>query len=299
MNAEVMALLQSVAPFLAGISAAILAYMIVSRISVEATSGKRSMVRRLERFAGVEEEPPWVERLGEGLILSLRLNPRRWEMELNWAKLGGHFREWSVGGLVSRGLFLSFGGVLYSLMIGAPLLWLSVPILFAFPFIRVRSKAKGVRNQVRRELPELSTLIAAEMSAGNSAEQALVRAGELPGPLGTLIARAVAKSRSANRPLFSRGGEVKGILLESLSEMQMPELMAFVSQLDLVASKGAAGPELMDNIARGLAREYRMRVLMDAEKLESNLVIPATIFFFLPFVAAVMVPLLIPLFDAF
>ncbi len=79
----------------------------------------------------------------------------------------------------------------------------------------------------------------------------------------------------------------------------MPELMAFVSQLDLVASKGAAGPELMDNIARGLAREYRMRVLMDAEKLESNLVIPATIFFFLPFVAAVMVPLLIPLFDAF
>jgi len=67
----------------------------------------------------------------------------------------------------------------------------------------------------------------------------------------------------------------------------------------MVDSKGVSGPELMDNIARGLSREHRMRVLRAAEELESNLVIPATLFFFLPFMAAVMIPLLIPLLEAF
>jgi len=63
--------------------------------------------------------------------------------------------------------------------------------------------------------------------------------------------------------------------------------------------KGAAGADLMEEIARGLARENRMRVARAAEELESNLVIPTVLLFFLPFVAAVMIPLLVPLFEAF
>jgi tight adherence protein C len=81
--------------------------------------------------------------------------------------------------------------------------------------------------------------------------------------------------------------------------MEMPELTAFASQIDLVAAKGAAGAELMDNIAVGLAREYRRRVMRAAEELESNLVVPAAVFFFLPFVIAIMVPLLLPLLRSF
>ncbi len=87
--------------------------------------------------------------------------------------------------------------------------------------------------------------------------------------------------------------------METLVELRLQELNAFASQLDLVARKGAAGPELMDHIARGLAREHRMRAMRSAEKLESELVIPVSLFFFLPFVAAVMIPLLIPLLGAF
>jgi len=42
-----------------------------------------------------------------------------------------------------------------------------------------------------------------------------------------------------------------------------------------------------------------MRVMKAAEELESDLVLPATLFFFLPFVAAIMIPLMIPLLEAF
>jgi tight adherence protein C len=92
---------------------------------------------------------------------------------------------------------------------------------------------------------------------------------------------------------------VRGTLVETLGRMQLPELAAFASQIDLVAAKGVAGAQLMDAIAIGLAREYRRHVLRAAEELESNLVIPAAAFFFLPFVIAIMVPLLLPLLAAF
>ena len=296
---SVLDVLRTIAPYLAGLSLAFIAYGILSQIRFEVSGVRRFMTRRLERFAGVEEEQTWMDRLGDEVLSFLGLDPRRWVHHLRWAQLGGYYMDWTVGGLVGRAVVYGLVGALYSAYMAALVYWLAMPILFAFPFIRVRSKANEVKKLVRRALPELAALVAAEMAAGNAADQALARASELTGPLGHVLARAMADGRSSGKALFSRGREVKGAVLEYLSGMGMPELMAFASQLDLVASKGAAGPELMDNIAHGLAREYRMRVLQSAEELESDLVIPATLFFFLPFVAAIMIPLLVPLFEAF
>jgi hypothetical protein len=67
----------------------------------------------------------------------------------------------------------------------------------------------------------------------------------------------------------------------------------------MVAEKGAAGAELMGSIAEALAREEQARAMRAAERLESDLVIPAALFFFLPFVAVVMLPILASLFRAF
>ena len=47
----------------------------------------------------------------------------------------------------------------------------------AYPFLSLRAKANTVRKRVIRSLPELATLVAAEMSAGTSPDQALQRAG--------------------------------------------------------------------------------------------------------------------------
>jgi Flp pilus assembly protein TadB len=299
MIGQVLDVLRMIAPYLAGLSLASISYAILSQVQFEISSVRRSVTRRLEKFAGVEEEPTWLDRLGDEVLRFLSLDPQRWVHYLRWAQLGGYYMGWTVGGLVGRAVVYGLAGALYAAYMAAPFFWLAMPILFAFPFIRVRSKANDVKKQVRRALPELATLVAAEMAAGNAADRALARGSELAGPLGHVLARAMAEGRSTGRALFSRSREVRGAVLENLSGMGMPELMAFASQLDLVASKGAAGPELMDNIAQGLAREYRMRVLQSAEELESDLVIPATLFFFLPFVLAIMIPLLVPLLEAF
>jgi tight adherence protein C len=295
----VMEILRTIAPYIAGLSAAYVFYFLVSKISFEISGVRRSVTRRLERFADVEEEPSWADRMGDRLLASLGLDPKGWQHYLRWAHLGGYFTDWAIGGLVSRSVIYGVVGLFFVLAAEAPVFWLMIPVFVFFPFVRVRSKAREVQKQVRRALPELATLIAAEMTAGNAADQALARASELTGPLGHLLSRAMAEGRTTGKALFSRSREVKGVIVEYLSEMGMSELLAFASQLDLVASKGAAGPELMENIARGLAREHRMRVLQAAEQLESDLVIPATVFFFLPFVAAIMIPLMLPLLEAF
>jgi hypothetical protein len=296
---NIMDVLRTISPYVAGLTAAFIAYTLVSQIRFEISGIRSSVARRLERFAGVEEEPSWSDRLGDELLRIFELDPIRWKHHLQWTHLGGFFTDWTIGGLVSRAVMYGMAGVIYAVLVDAPVFWLTVPVLFAFPFIRVRSKAREVKKQVRRALPELATLVAAEMTAGNAADQALARASELTGPLGHLLSRAMAEGRTTGKALFSRSREIKGVVVTYLSDLGMPELMAFASQLDLVASKGAAGPELMENIARGLAREHRMRVMKAAEELESDLVLPATLFFFLPFVAAIMIPLMIPLLEAF
>jgi hypothetical protein len=55
----------------------------------------------------------------------------------------------------------------------------------------------------------------------------------------------------------------------------------------------------MASVAESLAREEQARAMRAAERLESDLVIPAALFFFLPFVAVVMLPILASLFRAF
>jgi Flp pilus assembly protein TadB len=288
-----------VAPWLGALAAAYLAYVLATGLSIQLTGSRGATSRRLEHFAGAEPMPSLAERLGARLIRALGLDSRVWDLHLEWARLGSPDAAWSVGGLVGRALLQGLAGLAAAALLRGVVYWTLPVLLFALPFVRVRSRSRAVRHEVARALPETSTLVAAEMAAGNAPDQALLRASELPGVLGRLLAKAVAESRSSGRPLFSRSREVRGTLVETLGRMQMPELTAFASQIDLVAAKGAAGAELMDNIAVGLAREYRRRVMRAAEELESNLVIPAAVFFFLPFVIAIMVPLLLPLLRSF
>jgi hypothetical protein len=76
-------------------------------------------------------------------------------------------------------------------------------------------------------------------------------------------------------------------------------LTAFGAQLDLVASKGVSGAEMMADISRAISREYFEHVMSAAESLEGNLVIPSAIFFFLPFTLIILMPIMTSLSGAF
>lgn len=197
------------------------------------------------------------------------------------------------------GLAIVLGGLglLLPAVTGAPALVAAALVGAVAPFARLRSQGNAVRRRVQRSLPDLAALMAAEMSAGNPPDRALARAAEFGGPLGNLLRRAVEEARTSGRPLFGRE-DVAGVLVEVVSRYDLPPVKAFAAQIDQAARTGVAGPELMAGLARTLIIAYKDRSLREAEALESRLAIPTVLFFFLPFMFLILVPLLLPVINA-
>jgi tight adherence protein C len=262
-------------------------------------SFEQSTSRRLGKFAGTI--PTGVtEEVGQTLLKIWSRDTSGILGSLDWAQLGGHFEGWTLSTLVGRCAIFALGaGVLLVAVSGNLLLALAGGVLGAsFPIIQLNARSGEVKKQIGREVPEMAALVAAELAAGNPPDLAIERASKVPGPLGRLLARALAESRSSGRPLFTRK-PVRGTLVEVLLASGLSELVAFGSQLDLVASKGVAGAEMMADISRAISREYYEHVMTAAESIESQLVIPSAIFFFLPFTLAILLPIMGSLSKAF
>lgn len=226
------------------------------------------------------------DRMSKGIFAS-------WKATLAWAQVNDNFTTWTPGGIILRGLVIGAAIGLAIMILKLPVFaWLLVPMALFMPYMMVNAKAEEARKLVKRLLPETATVIAAEMDAGGTAAQALGRAGELPGPLGRIIKSAVSQARQSDRAMFSRGAN-KGILMEELGKMQLPELSRFAMQLDRVAAKGVDAPRIMVEIARGLAREYKSQVTQTANNMDTELLIPMTLFFFLPFIVSILLPVLV------
>ena len=279
--------------FIAAGLAAFVVFRLARGVRIE-----KSSTRRMQDFAESRQLSA-MDRYGESLADRFGLSLTAWKNHLRWARLGGHYVGYTAGGIIARSIVYAVAAIAYiTVFHGALFMWLGVALAAYYPFMRVKSRADDTRKEVSRLLPEVATVIAAEMDAGSGPESALSRASEMPGPIGTLLQEAIAASRQSSRPMFTRGA-AQGVVLEMLSREGQPGLLRFASQLDRVAAKGVDGPRVMIEIARGFAREYKGQVTRAAANLDSQLLFPMAIFFFVPFMAALMLPLFISLFKAF
>lgn len=286
----VMDLLLKIAPYGAAVSVALVIYFIFSSITIEKSPVDRVKKMTDPNAASIFERggERIAERMGKGIFKS-------WKSVLHWAQINGQYTSWTPGGMLLRGLAGAAFIALIILVAGLPFFaWLLVPMVIFAPYLMVNSSAEASRKLVTRLLPETATVIAAEMDAGGTAAQALGRAGELPGPLGQILKNAVSQARQSDRAMFSRGAN-KGILMEELGRMDLPELSRFANQLDRVAAKGVDAPRIMVEIAKGLAREYKSQVQQTASNMDTELIMPMTLFFFLPFIVAIMLPVMVSL----
>lgn len=287
--------MQMIIVLTAGATAAVLAYILASSLSLEQPAS-----RRLGKFAGTI--PTGItEEIGGTVLKYFRRDLSGVIGNLDWAQLGGSFEGWSLSTLIGRCAIFAAGGLAAGFVAGGGgILFLvgGAALAGILPIIQVNSKAGDVKKQVAREVPEIAALVAAELAAGNAPDVAIDRAAQVPGPLGKLLARALADSRSSGKPLFSRR-PVRGTLVELLLASGLSQLTAFGAQLDLVASKGVAGAEMMADISRAISREYFEHVMSAAEALEGNLVVPSALFFFLPFTVAILLPIMTSLTSAF
>lgn len=266
----------------------------ISRI----TTVQKPADKRVKEMVGADTSSIF-DRGSENVLDRFGISLKTWKVMLDWAQLGDAYKSWSVGGIFFRGVALAAVLVVYLIFLPAPTyVWLFVPILAFLPMVMVRGKADDTKRKVKRLLPETVTVIAAEMDAGSTAAQALSRSAELPSPFGRILNRVVSKATQEGRSIFSHGSNT-GVLLEEMEHYNMQELTRFALQIDRVASKGVDAPKVMVDIARGLAREYRSHVQQTAANMDIELLFPMTLFFFLPFLVVILMPVLTAFASAF
>jgi len=211
----------------------------------------------------------------------LGLDLSAWENDLRWRRLVGlcrrkcRYRPGSVRAVYRIGF-------LFVMALGINMFSLGMLAVLAYlPYMNLHNAAEKVRSYVRRSLPEAAAFVAGEMAAGVSADQALIRAGRLPGPLGVILREAGEIAGTSNRLMLSKSG-VRGVFREQIEVLQMPHLASFAAQADLVAQRGAEGPAQMSSVAKMLAREYRTEVRRGAAELDNKLLLPTTCTSFSP-----------------
>ena len=289
MYAEYVEYVSLAKPFVAAL-ASLLAGLTVA-VAVSRVRFRPATARAVAEYQAGEPLPGLVEKVGEGILTRVELTTPL-ERYNRWIALTAATSTLAYA--VGLAVLLAIGGLALTLASGAPIVALLIPLGLAFPFVRLRSRANRVKRVVQRSLPEMAALMAAEMAAGNPPDRAMERAGEWGGPLSAVIHQAIEASRSTGRPVFG-GGAVPGTLYATVRRYDLPPLRAFAAQIDMAARKGAAGPELMESLAGTLIIEYKDRALREAEQLDSRLALPAVLFFFLPFMVLVLVPMLVPL----
>lgn len=286
-------ILQMIVVAFGALCLAFVAFSLVSSVRIES-----SISKRMRDFTDAKEQSAF-DRYGAGLTQRFNLpSVPSLDSALKWAQIGGHYEGWTVGGLLLRSVAFALAGFAYiQITQSAPIFYLGACAAAAWPVVRVTSKADEVKKEISRLLPEIATVIAAEMDAGGTPDQALSRASEIPGGCGYIISTAVRKTRESNRPMFSRG-PVRGVLVDELAQWDMPSLLRFGNQIDRVAGKGVEGPRIMAEISRGFAREYKSAVTQAAAALDNKLMFPMMIFFFAPFMIGLMAPLIVSLMGA-
>lgn len=279
--------------------------LLISALSYQFLAGfdfsfSSSASARVENFAAAERRRGIADRVGDSLMDRLGLSLEAWEHELMWAHLGGFYEGKTVGTVFGQSVLYVLAGSAYILLTGAfsPIYMGIVALAAYYPYMKLKGKSDKVRDAVKRGLPEAAALIAAEMSAGSSADTAVARASSLPGPLGNLLRQVIQDAQQTGHLVFSRD-TLSGALVAQTAKYRMPYLDAFSQQIDLVAAKGADGPRQMDEVARGLAREYRSDISKAAESLDAQLLVPITIYVFIPMMLSVFIPFMASLFSAF
>ena len=282
--------------FLAAGCVAFIVFLVIGSLQTETTAAKALREFRAGSSAGDGTRYDQQAEMGDRIARRLPIPSGTWENHLAWAQRGGYYAGQRLGNVFFLAVLYFACGVVLIFLMPIPILFLVPFLAAAFPFIGLRARANKVRRRAIRALPDVAALVSAEVAAGTPADQAILRASQLPGPMATLLQETEAFSRQTGRPLFGRK-PVAGALVEVFSRTGLSQLRAFALQLDEIANKGVDAPLLMNDMARALSQEYRERVMMEKEKLDGTLTRHVAFHFFMPAVVLILAAFFIPVLD--
>jgi pilus assembly protein TadC len=141
------------------------------------------------------------------------------------------------------------------------------------------SVARRVRRRFQSQLPEFIQLVAAQMAAGVSLEEALRRTAQTGSLVGKWMQHVLQMSQG--RVIFTQ-------LQKEAQASNLPDLIGLSVQLEFVRL-GTSQQELMAQMASRIAAEYAAGAEQRAERVGAELVIPMVLFYFLPFIAVILI----------
>ncbi len=273
-------------PMAAGMVIAVIMYSVLASLNLSFSSTAEG---RLSRFS--EGRKSVSDKVGEGVMSRFGLDLGDWDTNLRWAQLAGEYLGASTASILGLSILYGGGaGLLALVLLKNPLALLIGAAAFFYPSMQLNGAAEKSRTEARRGLPEAAAFIAGEMAAGVSVEEALGRASRLPGVIGNIIGLAKVVADTSHQLLLAHAGS-SGTFRAFCDALGVPQLSAFAAQIDMVALRGSDAPRQMSSVAKGLARDYRGEVTRNASNLDNQLLFPTTMYFFVPMLATLLVPL--------
>ena len=217
---------------------------------------------------------------------------RKIHADLYWAQMGGKWLGWSPVQFVALQIAAVTATVVIGMGLYQDLVFTAIAALLAWnlPGILVGGPARRARRNFMSQLPEFIQLVAAQMAAGVSMDQAIRRVSQAPSLVGEWMRMVI--QQSLGRDLIEQ-------IQREAQEALMPELIGMGVQLSFI-DRGTAQQELMGQLATSIAAEYIGQAEARAEKLGSERVIPMVLFYFVPFLITIIVvigyPVMIGLF---
>ena len=224
----------------------------------------------------------WLSRLAKPLS---RWMPgsllRRTKSDLYFAQLVSKWEDWDEVQLTSLRVALALGAFILGLLVYDNL----IPSILAglvgwqVPATLLGSVARRVRRRFQSQLPEFIQLVAAQMAAGVSLEEALRRTAQTGSLVGKWMQHVLQMSQG--RVIFTQ-------LQKEAQASNLPDLIGLSVQLEFVRL-GTSQQELMAQMASRIAAEYAAGAEQRAERVGAELVIPMVLFYFLPFIAVILI----------
>lgn len=240
-----------------------------------------------------EPNLPFYRALLAGFQPLLKYTPLGWlkalDRQLYWAQLAGRWVGWSVAEVAALHAALTLGGAMVGVLLGRgswiTLAGIPVAVPLVFNLVYLRAPSRRAHRQFSAELPELVALVAAEVAAETTLQEAVARVSRGPGLGAAWFRQAVM--HGAGRSLFTEADET-GALLEEALASGAREIIMFVRALDNIKRRGTGARELLGQIARDTASRFIGAAQLRAEKVGADLILPMIFFFFLPYIVVIL-----------
>ena len=211
---------------------------------------------------------------------------RKTQANLYWAQMAGKWHDWNAVQFTALQLATAVGGFLLGMFATQDVMMSLVAgyIGWAYPGMSANGVARRTRRLFVSQLPEFVQLVSAQMAAGVSMEEAIQRTSKSPGLVGQWMQKVLRQAQGRN-------------LIEQMQreaqESLLPELIGMSVQIAFIR-RGTAQQELMSQMAMSIAAAYIGEAEQRAEKLGSEMVVPMVIFYFVPFLATLLMVMAYP-----